>query len=55
MAWVLYKCTRCGKSIQKGNERFIGKYAYGARCYDIVIQQQIAFEEAARKRAKHDC
>ena len=52
MSWIIHRCARCGKKIIQGNEYFIGKSAYGERCYKIMRQKQIEFETQLMKKAR---
>ena len=47
-----YRCARCGKRLTAGKEIFLYRVAYGAKCYKMMLRQQIAFETMIRKKAK---
>jgi DNA-directed RNA polymerase subunit RPC12/RpoP len=53
MPRTLYKCARCGKRITQGNEKFLGKSAYGVKCYELMKQKQIEFDLMVMRKAKH--
>jgi hypothetical protein len=53
MGRTLYKCSRCGKRLKVGNERFIGTSAYGPACYEIMRQKRLEFEMLVMRKAKH--
>ena len=53
MSWTLYRCARCGKKIKLGHEHFIGRSAYGVRCYQLVREKQIEFDIMVLKKGKH--
>lgn len=50
MSWSVHRCARCGKKLKYGNEYFIGKSAYGPKCYEVMRKKQLEFDTLVNRR-----
>lgn len=53
MSWTVYRCARCGKKLKYGREFFIGKYAYGPKCYEVMRQKQLEYDTYMNRKLEN--